>query len=169
MKLAAQATLHLCEQLYKVKTPSLFQKGKTGEVQHIPCLADHLLQRSLLPLLALALGQIESQLDGPRDVGGVGRLHEQCSVQEVRRASVFGQDRDAAAILLARDVLEADEVHAVAERGDEADVGDGVEGCQVLSGDGVVDETDGSVGDGACGLVFSVSSSTVSCSRCVRA
>ena len=53
-------------------------------------------------------------------------------------------------VLLAGDILVGDEVHPVAYRGDEADVGRSVEGEEVFEGDGLVEEVDGMVAWSAC-------------------
>jgi hypothetical protein len=52
-------------------------------------------------------------------------------------------------VVVARDVLVADQIHAVAGAGDEADVRGGVEGGELVWGDGFVEEVDWGVGDGA--------------------
>ena len=52
-------------------------------------------------------------------------------------------------LALGGDVLVGDEVHAVAGRGDETDIGHGVQSGELLKGDGLVEKVDGHELDGA--------------------
>ena len=104
---------------------SLILRERGGS--HKPRLTPHLPQRSQLPPFAFVFWHQQSLLDGAGDLVHVRGIHKQSAVQTLRRTGVFGEDQDAAAVLLACDILVADEVHPVTQRGHEADVGDSVE------------------------------------------
>ena len=88
-------------------------------------------------------------VEGGGELLGVPRIKNQAAVEALRGAGELGQDHDAVALLLAGDVLVAHEVHAVARRGDEAHLRRGIEGDQLVEGDGLVHEVDGHEFDGA--------------------
>ena len=90
----------------------------------------------------------------------IPRINDQSAVIEItRRSGELAQNQRARGenlrgslhgfVVVASDVLVADQIHAVAGAGDEADVRGGVEGCELVWGDGFVEEVDWGVGDGA--------------------
>jgi hypothetical protein len=84
-----------------------------------------------------------------RDLLRVPRVDDDAAVQALRRARELGEDERALARLLARNVLVANEVHAVARRADEAYVRDGVERAQLVERQALVHEVDRHEVDGA--------------------
>lgn len=80
---------------------------------------------------------------------GVPRVDDDRAVQALGRASELREDHHTVLLLLARDVLVADEVHAVARAADEADIADRVERAQLVERQGLVHEVDGHEVDSA--------------------
>jgi hypothetical protein len=93
---------------------------------------------------------------GQRTMNSVRRAHpipgvkQQAAGQPFRRAREFREQQDAVAVFLADNVLVGDQVHAVADGGDKADGGGGVQGEEIFEGYGLVEEVDGLVGWSAC-------------------
>jgi hypothetical protein len=73
---------------------------------------------------------------------GIPWVDDQTSVQALGSTSKLGQDHDTVSLLLCCDVLVRHQVHTVAGRGNQADVGNGVQRDQLVEGDGLVHEVD---------------------------
>jgi len=86
------------------------------------------LGHKLVALLALLLGHVQRLVDGARDLVRVERVDEDgARAERLRAARELRQDKDAVVALLARDKLEGDLRHALAQRRDERNVGEEVE------------------------------------------
>lgn len=86
-------------------------------------------------LLALLVAHVESIVDGCGHVADVPRIDEHGpGPQGLSGTSKLREDEDPGAVALARDVLERDKVHAVAEGGHKSDVRDSVEGDELVEG-----------------------------------
>jgi hypothetical protein len=79
-------------------------------------------------------------MDGVCELLGVPGVDDQAAVQALCRTSEFGQDHDAVALLLRRDVLVGHQVHAIAGGGDQADVRNRVKRDQLVERDRLVHE-----------------------------
>ncbi|CRK33032.1 hypothetical protein BN1708_005977 [Verticillium longisporum] len=92
--------------------------------------------------LALLGGHGDGVVEGVGELLGVPGVDDEGAGEGLGGAGELGEDHDAVTLALRGNVLVRDEVHAVAGRGDEADVRDGVQGRQLLEGDGLVEEVD---------------------------
>lgn len=109
------------------------------------------LPQFLVVLLALLRVHRDPLVDGLRDVVRVVRMERDApAAHEDCRASELGDHEHAVPLGLACDVLERDKVHAVTGRGEQADVGDGVERRELGEGDGAVHVYQGGIIGGGC-------------------
>ena len=99
-------------------------------------------------LLALLSGHVQSERDRVGNLLRVVRIDEErARAERLRGARELGEHEHArrGGGLLARHVLKGDEVHAVAERGDEHDVGAEVERAELIEGHRLVEVVDRNV------------------------
>lgn len=98
------------------------------------------------------LGKVQRALfvtHGDGFLVGTGQLfrvpgvHDDTTIQTLGSTSEFGEDENAMSLLLAGNVLVCDEVHAVTSRRDNAGIGDGVEGNELVKVDRLVQEMNG--------------------------
>eukprot|EP00965_Chrysotila_dentata_P186842 6168723-Pleurochrysis_carterae.AAC.1 len=106
----------------------------------------YVLARVLVEHGALVGGHCEGFVQTARNVVRVVRVDAHAAgAERLRRARKLGEDEHAVCPGLAGNVLVRDQVHAVAQRGDDAGGGRGVEGDQLVEGDGGVEVVHGRV------------------------
>lgn len=91
----------------------------------------------------VGLGHAEGELDGVDELVEVSGVDDEGAGEFAGGAGELAEDEDAAVVGSAGDVFLGDEVHAVAEWGDEHDVGDGVVGDEVFAGEVPTEVMDG--------------------------
>lgn len=97
------------------------------------------LHQPLMPLLPLLSPHSNSLINRLRQLHCIRRMEINSRlVHKCGRAGEFGEDEHAVTLGLAGDVLEGDEVHAVAGGGEEAGICNGVHGCEFVEGDGAM-------------------------------
>lgn len=104
-------------------------------------LEDVLLELAVVGLAHLG-GHGDGVVDGVGELLGVPGVDDEARGERLGGARELGQDHDAVAVALARDVLVRHEVHAVARRRHEADVRHGVERRQLVRVHALVQEVD---------------------------